>query len=322
MRLIFFLSKFVISALLLTACIAPIAKPPAESTTASTEATTAVANTEANRAAAIDAFTRMFKGDVTAVDQYFDPNFINHNPFGSGQGLDLYRQLAEQFGAVGFPLWEPLRTIAAGDYVAIHGLYHFESLATFKPDQNAPGVVAVDLFRFENGKIVEHWDALQDVVPAEMTPDNNDMVGGSYGKPGTPALDPNLVQEVVVSLSKGETSSIQTIFAESYINHNPFGGNGWAGLEQLAGIFGQAGFQLYTPLRAFADGDLVILHVIFHFESMESFKPNKDAPGVIAFDLFRVENGKIVEHWDVLQNNVPSDKTKGAISTTGDGMSK
>ncbi|MBK6791090.1 MAG: hypothetical protein IPG80_00815 [Anaerolineales bacterium] len=79
---------------------------------------------------------------------------------------------------------------------------------------------------------------------------------------------------------------------------------------------------MYTPIRAFADGDLVLLHGIFHFESLETFKPSKDAPGVIAFDLFRVENGKIVEHWDVLQNNVPTEQTNIGISTTGDGESK
>lgn len=304
----------------LTACV-PVTNrsitPPTEAQQSST-----LSQTEANRTAAIDAFSRMFKGDASAVDQYFAADFINHNPFGGGQGLDTYRQLSKQLGASGFPLWKPLRTIASGDYVAIQGLYHFESIATFKPNPNAPGVVAVDLFRFENGKIVEHWDALQDVVPADKTPDNNDMLGGATGKSGAPDLDPQTVQDAFVAISKGNSASIKTVFSENYINHNPYGGDGWAGLEQLTGILGAAGFQMYTPMRAFADGDLIILHGIFHFENIESFKPNKDAPGVIAFDIFRVENGKIVEHWDILQNNVPSDKTSGGISTTGDGLSK
>jgi predicted SnoaL-like aldol condensation-catalyzing enzyme len=309
-----YLSVLFVSALILAAC-GTIAATPAATPLATPQA-------EINRAATIDAFTRIFKGDATAVDQYFAQDFINHNPFGGGQGLEAYRQLSKQLGAAGFPLWKPLRSIASGNYVALQGLYHFESIATFKPNQNAPGVVAVDLFRFENGKIAEHWDALQDVVPAASTPDNNDMLGGPAGKPGTPALDPKVVQDAVVALSKGETDSIKTLFSEKYINHNPYGGDGWAGLEQLASVFGQAGFQLYTPLRAFADGDLVILHGIFHFESIASFKPNAEASGVIAFDIFRVENGKIVEHWDVLQNNVPTSQTSGKISTTGDGLNK
>ncbi|HUN22117.1 MAG TPA: nuclear transport factor 2 family protein [Anaerolineales bacterium] len=301
---------------------APTSEPTVAPTVVPTEESATVSNTETNRAAAIDAFTRMFQGDATAVDQYFAEDFVNHNPYGGGQGLDSYRQISTQLGAAGFPMWEAIRSIASGDYVAVQGLYHFESLATFKPDPDAPGVVAIDLFRFENGKIVEHWDALQDVVPAEKTPDNNDMLSGAIGKPGEPAIDPKVAQDAVVALSNGDKSLIKTVFSEAYVNHNPFGADGWSGLEQLADILGSAGFQMYTPLRAFADGDLVILHGIYHFENIESFKPSQDAPGVIAFDIFRIEDGKIVEHWDVLQNNVPSEKTSSGISTTGDGLSK
>ena len=45
--------------------------------------------------------------------------------------------------------------------------------------------------------------------------------------------------------------------------------------------------------RAFADGDFVILHVESHREPGDR--------GVAIVDIFRLENGKIVEHWDVIQ---------------------
>lgn len=300
--------------------LAPTALPTIMQNTPTPAPTTS--KTETNRAAAIDAFSRMFSGDASAVDQYFAKDFINHNPFGGGQGLDSYRQLSKQLGGLGFPMWKALRSVASGDFVAVQGVYQFESLATFKPNPKALGVVAMDLFRFDNGKIVEHWDALQDVVPPEKTPDKNDMLGGATGKPGAPAFDPKTMQNIMVAFSKGDASPIKTNFSEKYINHNPYGGDGWDGLDQLVGAFAKSGFQMYTPVRAIADGDMVLLHGIFHFENLESFKPSASAPGVIAFDLFRVENGKIVEHWDVLQNNIPSDKTSGGISTTGDGLSK
>lgn len=42
-----------------------------------------------------------------------------------------------------------------------------------------------------------------------------------------------------------------------------------------------------------ADGDLVMLHV--------HAKPTPDERGTAIVDIFRLENGKIVEHWDVMQ---------------------
>jgi predicted SnoaL-like aldol condensation-catalyzing enzyme len=57
--------------------------------------------------------------------------------------------------------------------------------------------------------------------------------------------------------------------------------------------------------RVFVDGDHVILHIYHVFAPTDEVY--KDAPnGLAAVDIFRLEDGKIVEHWDVLQS-VPSE---------------
>jgi predicted SnoaL-like aldol condensation-catalyzing enzyme len=62
------------------------------------------------------------------------------------------------------------RVIAEGDYVVLHIRHVFAE--TDKAYAEAPhGLASVDIFRFENGKIVEHWDVLQ-AVPAKAAHDN------------------------------------------------------------------------------------------------------------------------------------------------------
>lgn len=57
--------------------------------------------------------------------------------------------------------------VAEGDYVSIHGRY-----IGWGPKP----MVAVDIFRVANGKIAEHWDVMQEEVPAERTASGNGML--------------------------------------------------------------------------------------------------------------------------------------------------
>jgi predicted SnoaL-like aldol condensation-catalyzing enzyme len=98
-----------------------------------------------------------------AVEAHLGDRYIQHNP----QAADG----AEAF--IGFVKWyrgefpelrvEIKRVIAEGDLVVTH------SLITTSPEDR--GTAAVDIFRLEDGKIVEHWDVLQP-VPTEAANDN------------------------------------------------------------------------------------------------------------------------------------------------------
>jgi predicted SnoaL-like aldol condensation-catalyzing enzyme len=79
-----------------------------------------------------------------------------------------------------------------------------------------------------------------------------------------------------------------------YIQHNPLAEDGAEGLKKFIEWRKQKFPNAKSVVkRAFADGDFVILHVHSVREPGER--------GVAIVDIFRLENGKVVEHWDVIQ---------------------
>ncbi|PRZ08321.1 putative SnoaL-like aldol condensation-catalyzing enzyme [Isoptericola sp. CG 20/1183] len=101
--------------------------------------------------------------DLTALDRYWAEPYVQHSPQ-MPNGLDTLRAAVP--GLQGFS-WESQRTAAQGDLVFTH------SIVTGW----APGpVVIVDVFRLEEGRIVEHWDVVQELTPQESTAHGNPMV--------------------------------------------------------------------------------------------------------------------------------------------------
>ena len=99
--------------------------------------------------------------DMSVIDKFWSPNYIQHNPSvpnGSAVLKGWLSSLGPDFK------YEPGMVVAEGDYVMMHGRY---SGMGPKP------MVAVDIFRLEDGKIVEHWDVLQEQV--DKTASGNPM---------------------------------------------------------------------------------------------------------------------------------------------------
>ncbi|SDW50185.1 Predicted SnoaL-like aldol condensation-catalyzing enzyme [Tritonibacter mobilis] len=89
------------------------------------------------------------------------------------------------------------------------------------------------------------------------------------------------------------------LIAEDYIQHNPNVPDGKAPLVSFfSGYFAENPESRARIVRSAADGDLVWLHV-------QSTNGEEDL-GEAVVDIFRVEDGMIVEHWDVIQP-VPSE---------------
>jgi predicted SnoaL-like aldol condensation-catalyzing enzyme len=84
-------------------------------------------------------------------------------------------------------------------------------------------------------------------------------------------------------------------FGSRYIQHNPGAPDGIEGFKGFLKFLKDKFPQSHSEIkRAFADGDFVILHV----HSVR--EPGTRGRAIV--DIFRLENGKIVEHWDVAQD--------------------
>lgn len=100
-----------------------------------------------------------------------------------------------------------------------------------------------------------------------------------------------------VVLQAGRTDLADRYIAKDYIQHNPTAAQGLAGLVDYV--------RLTRPQRLILDQlELPVIHMIAEgdYVTIAFVRPEKDAKGepyvTTWFDLFRIEGGKIVEHWD------------------------
>lgn len=82
--------------------------------------------------------------------------------------------------------------------------------------------------------------------------------------------------------------------SRSYIQHNPMVADGAdAFAEMMEGLFAHAPQASSSVKRVISEGDLVVVH--YHVK----MAPEQNGSAVV--DIFRVEDGRIIEHWDVVQ---------------------
>jgi predicted SnoaL-like aldol condensation-catalyzing enzyme len=125
-------------------------------------------STEANKALALEGIKGVFiERDPAVIDRLFSPDYRQHNPQipnGSAAIKALLGNLSRDFK------YEPGLVMADGDYVSIHGRY---------TGWGPKPMIAVDIFRVAGGKIAEHWDVMQEEVPAAQSANGNSMFIGS-----------------------------------------------------------------------------------------------------------------------------------------------
>ncbi|WP_256021464.1 nuclear transport factor 2 family protein [Paenibacillus kribbensis] len=236
---------------------------------------------------AIAVIKSLESGDPSAIKAYINPDKYNQHNLSFPNGRDVMLGALDQLKAAGTTV-NIKRVIVDGDYVAIHTDYNF----------GGPKA-GFDIFRFEDGKIVEHWDNLQ--LKADPNPSGHTMLDGTtaISDLDKTAANKTFVEQFVKDILVGEhPEKLNSYFnGDSYIQHNPSIADGVSGLgKALSDMSAQGITMIYDKIhKVIGQGNMVLVVSEGEFGG----KPTS------YYDLFRVENGKIAEHWDVLETIPP-----------------
>jgi predicted SnoaL-like aldol condensation-catalyzing enzyme len=246
------------------------------------------------RQAMIDIFR---KKDVAAVDRHFGESFIQHDP-NLADGLAGMKSFAAEVASSPAADITIYRTLVDGDFVLLHSRY--QGIGRYSGPQ-----IAFDLFRFKDGKIVEHWGGQEPEAPPNLS--GRTQVDGPTEILDREKTEANrrLVrtyrETVMVEL---RFDRIEEFIEDThYAQHAHQIGDGIARLRDRIASVAKEGGQLHlAPRRFVAEGNFVLV-------LSEGDLPTGHTA---LYDLFRVQNGKIVEHWDVLTPIPPQDQRKNS----------
>lgn len=241
-----------------------------------------------NKRKVVDLLKSIETGDSIPVSYINPDKYIQHN-LAVADGLAGFGALLQTLPANSAKV-STVRAFQDGDFVFTHSDYNF-----FGPK------IGFDVFRFEDGKIVEHWDNLQET--AKPNPSGHTMIDGPTDLKDLDKTEENktLVRNFVDDiLVNGKMEKLAGYFdGDNYIQHNPQIADKLSGLATAIEALGKQGILLkYDKIhRVLGEGNFVLVVSEGHF--------GKDHNAF--YDLFRVEDGKIAEHWDVIEP-IPAEK--------------
>lgn len=223
-------------------------------------------------------------GNAEGAAALVSEHYIQHTPNVSDE-KDGLRMLVTKIRnkEIPTPNITNVRAFEDGEFIVLHHDVHW-------PNRKA----MFEIYRFDNGLAVEHWSGISD--HPETTVNGHSMVDG-----WTEITDRHLTQKnkefarsfVQTILIDGRFDKLAEFYHQEIVQHNPLIDNAVPGLlkgieelqkkgisieiEKIFKVFGEGNFALVC-----SEGKLGGNHTAF-------------------FDLFRIEKGLIVEHWDVLQ---------------------
>ncbi len=232
-------------------------------------------------------------GDQTPISYINPEKYIQHN-LAVGDGLAGFGEVMQHAPEGGFKA-NVVRAFQDGDYVITHTEYDF-----FGPK------IGFDVFKFENGLITEHWDNLTAVTPAN--PSGRTQIDGTtaYSDLDKTEVNKTLVKNFISDiLVKGEMSKVGNYIDSedsAYLQHNSAIADGLSSLGKALEDMAKQGIimEYKTIHKILGEGNFVLAISEGNFGGVPtSF-----------YDLFRVNNEKIVEHWDIIETIIPEAQRK------------
>jgi predicted SnoaL-like aldol condensation-catalyzing enzyme len=227
--------------------------------------------------------------DTATMRQVANADYIQHNPF-VPTGLDPFIGLLPVLKEHG-TYAENVRMFQDGNFVFMHNIW--KNAKPFGADE----MVAFDVIRVdENGKVAEHWDAMtvlvEETASGRTQTDGPTTVEDLDKTEANKALAVALIEDVL--MGKNPEKITEHISAEQYDQHNPQIKDGLTGIvEAVEYLTSQNNMFKYTKIhKVLGEGNFVL--------TISEGEWNGDKKHVF-YDLFRMKEGKIVEHWDVIQ---------------------
>ena len=232
-------------------------------------------------------------GDPESVTVVNEDKYIQHNPLtreGSEGLAELFKRLSQTS-----PRVDIVRIFEDGDYVFAHTDYNFNVLE-----------IGFEVFRFEDGLAVEHWDNLQH-KPNSPNPSGHTMIDGPTEATDLDKTDVNrglirsFVDEVLIN---GQLDRLEHfIDSVGYTEHNPHMADGLPALRSALAELAPNGRRMIDynrRHRLLAEGNFLLC-------ISEGYRNGVHSS---FYDLFRVAGGKLVEHWDTTEAIPPRTEWK------------
>ena len=232
---------------------------------------------------AVDLLKSIATGDP-APSAIINPDHYTQHNLTAPDGLPGFLGLQQLVSTSGGAAIDTVRAFQDGEYVFTHTEYSVLGQS----------LVGFDVFRFEDGKAVEHWDNLQPAAAPNAS--GHTMTDGPVVATDLDQTEANktlvraFVEDIVV---KRQSDKLAGFFnGDNYIQHNPGVADGVSGLLAAAGALAETGSELkYDKIH------LLLGEGNFVFVASEG---SLGGTPTAFFDLFRVENGKLAEHWDTV----------------------